>query len=522
MAITSTEVFTEVSDISSRREEALSAAVGVNYRGTLRDNPESDIGDTFSYTVAEGGYYLFSWEFSLPGVSIHFNMGTWSEDYHLHNTKVTGEILVPFQAGRNYTIELVEGHPETEILNYSFDLVLTDRRGTSANDIVHGNADGNRIYGFEGDDAVLGYAGHDSLYGGGGNDTLFGGTGSDYLYAGDDGGGGNDTLFGGIGSDYLYAGDGDNRLEGGNGRDHLFAGSGSDTLIGGRGADTFELSSATRQATVYGGAGRDELNLFSDETHDIKAWTGNAADDVAIVFGEDSHVVVDLGRGNDRGLVYARWEDGEYANVRHVEVFGQEGDDYIYGVGDIYGGAGSDTLSSASRGGDLANRLFGGAGDDVLDSARSETPSTDVFFGGYGNDSLSGGFGSETLHGGLGQDTFKGSTGRDLMVLGADEHRDVIFYKLGRESKPGFGVDRIKDFVSGIDVVDFFGVDADYTVKGNQILLYGGETALANGLWHQLVDGDTHVFLDVDADALADMQVILKGVTTVAEGDFIL
>lgn len=500
MAITSTEVFTEISDISSRPEEALSADVGVNYRGTMRDNPESDIRDVFSYTVEEGGYYLFSWEFSLPGVYIHFNIGTWSENYNLYKTKATGEILVPFQAGQSFTIELFEGRPNTEILNYSFDLVLTDRRGTSANDVVHGNADGNKIYGFEGDDTVLGYAGHDSLYGGGGNDTLFGGKGSDYL----------------------YGGDGENRLEGGNGRDQLFGGSGSDTLIGGRGADTFELATTTREAVVYGGAGRDELNLFSDETHDIKAWTGNAADDVAIVFGEDSHVVVDLGRGNDRGLVYARWEDGEYANVRHVEVFGREGDDYIYGVGDIYGGAGNDSLTSASRGGDLANRLFGGAGDDILDSARIASTIDDMFFGGSGNDILSGGLGPETLDGGTGEDTFKGSTGRDLIVLGDDEARDVIFYKLGRESKPSFGMDRIKDFISGIDVLDFSGIDADYTVKGNQILLYGGETALANGLWHQLVDGDTHVFLDVDGDALADMQVILKGVTTVAEGDFIL
>ncbi|MBL8575750.1 MAG: VCBS domain-containing protein [Mesorhizobium sp.] len=61
----------------------------------------------------------------------------------------------------------------------------TDIVGTSANDVLFGNAAANSIAGEEGDDIIYGFAGDDALLGGIGDDQLFGGDGIDQLTGGD-------------------------------------------------------------------------------------------------------------------------------------------------------------------------------------------------------------------------------------------------------------------------------------------------------------------------------------------------
>ena len=81
-----------------------------------------------------------------------------------------------------------------------------------------------------GDDRIYAYAEGDKLYGGNGNDTLIGNQGSDYLA----GGNGNDTLMGGKGDD---------RLEGGMGNDtYLFnLGDGKNRIYDSFGNDVLQL-----------------------------------------------------------------------------------------------------------------------------------------------------------------------------------------------------------------------------------------------------------------------------------------
>lgn len=278
-----------------------------------------------------------------------------------------------------------------------------------------------------------------------------------------------------------------------------------------------DLVKGTAERNVlYGFEGQDTIVGFAK--HDM-------------LYGGEGHDLLSAGGGldilygglDDDTLVGGAQRDTLYGGDGADLLSGGAGNDILTGSGDLYGGADADTITGESRGGGESNRLYGGNGADILRAARHEGNLGDRLHGGIGNDLLYGSTGRDTLDGGLGRDTILGSAGRDRILLGADvKAPDVVQYTHVSQSKSSFGLDRISGFTSGIDVLDFEGIDASDTAEGNQILLYGGETALANGLWHQLVDGDTHVFLDVDGDALADMQVILKGVTTVAGGDFIL
>jgi subtilisin-like proprotein convertase family protein len=84
-------------------------------------------------------------------------------------------------------------------------------------DIIIGNAAGNKLFGGGGDDALLGrdgddvllgQAGEDLLNGGAGHDVLRGGEGNDFLL----GGAGNDTLSGGADGDIFVLGDGNDTI----------------------------------------------------------------------------------------------------------------------------------------------------------------------------------------------------------------------------------------------------------------------------------------------------------------------
>ena len=99
--------------------------------------------------------------------------------------------------------------------------------GDGGSDHLIGNANGDRLYGGDGDDsdqvsitAGTGAIGYTATVDGG----LSGYGGNDYL----DGGEGNDTLDGGEGDDELYGGPGSDRLRGDVGRDVLWGGSGVD------------------------------------------------------------------------------------------------------------------------------------------------------------------------------------------------------------------------------------------------------------------------------------------------------
>lgn len=507
MAITSTKTFTETVDFGEYGTPGRAIETDAAYYGTLQKTSRSDVRDVYNFTPTESGYYRISWEFSRPQVIVI--VGSDINGSNINRTKIEGERLIAMQEGHTYYISFNFGREDNEGLNYGFDLRLSGERATNGDDLFKGNGERNTLFGFEGNDTIIGFAKGDQLFGGAHNDLLSAGGGKDSLYGGD----GDDTLIGGAGGDMI------------------FSSAGTDVLSGGSGNDVFGVGESEDVTSVqfFGGADEDSARVTFGVESRIEGWLGAGNDEYkgSTRHGGDLTLYGDQGYDEIYAPAFSQYDAGlgkhVYANIGDVSIYGGESYDELIGSGDLYGGADNDILYGTTRSGGESNRLYGGEGADILRGALHGGNLGDFLHGGIGNDRLSGSTGRDTLDGGLGRDTIFGSTGRDRILLGADvKAPDVVQYTHVSQSKSSFGLDRISGFTSGIDVLDFEGIDASDTAEGNQILLYGGETALANGLWHQLVGGDTHVFLDVDGDALADLQVILKGVTTVAEGDFIL
>lgn len=180
--------------------------------------------------------------------------------------------------------------------------------GGSGNDVFSSLAGNDRLIGNAGDDRLYGGSGIDTLGGGDGNDRLDGGTGKDILW----GGAGNDALYGGAGEDSLYADSGNDRLFGGDGQDFILYGAGVDTVFGGNGIDVIYNNAAYTDATIYGGAGDDDIS--------------------------------------------------------GPHVFGGAGNDFVEGDF-VYGGNSNDNISAQNHlDGITAAFAFGGAGDDSIDA----------------------------------------------------------------------------------------------------------------------------------------------------------
>jgi len=133
-------------------------------------------------------------------------------------------------------------------------VVIENAVGGAGDDVIVGNAAGNRLRGGDGHDSIRGRGGDDRLEGGAGDDVLRGGGGRDRL----DGGAGDDSLFGGKGADILSAGPGGGTMRGGKGADvFLFEaepGPGAFATIEdfGRGRDKIGLAAAAFDALTPG------------------------------------------------------------------------------------------------------------------------------------------------------------------------------------------------------------------------------------------------------------------------------
>ncbi len=206
---------------------------------------------------------------------------------------------------------------------------------------------------------------------------------------------GADRITGGTSADHFAGRAGDDILSGEGGDDILWGEAGDDQLLGADGSDQ-----------AVGGAGDDAIRLGAG---DDRGW-GEAGTD--ILHGEDGDDVIDGGDGNDRALLGSGNDKG----------FGGRGDDRL--IGDLG-----------------ADQLIGGEGDDTAE-------------GGIGNDKLWGGDGTDTLRGGGGSDQFNGGADADLIYL--DVGNDTAWGGGGDDRfifTRGFGVDRIKDFQTGDQIV---------------------------------------------------------------------
>jgi len=371
--------------------------------------------------------------------------------------------------------------------------------GTAGDDTLNGTNSADQIFGLGGNDILFGNGGSDQLDGGTGADTMTGGTGNDIYFVDDVGdsvieasGEGTDQVrttlaayalganveklrFIGSGSFTGTGNELNNEVEGGASADILYGGDGWDYLIGRGGSDT--LYGGADGDTLDGGAGADQME-------------GNEGDDVYLV-DDVGDVVVELsGEGTD--LVYTTL--ASYALGADVENL-----DYNSFTGNF-----------AGTGNALDNHIFGGSGADTLSGLDGD----DELYGETGADILLGGDGDDLLVGGTGTDTSTGGAGADTFRLATQY-----------ESGLGASADRITDFAPGTDLIDLGSVDADTGTGGNQAFAFIGSAAFSNsaGELRTFDDGiDTWVQADTNGDGVADFEIALTGVLTLAATDFIL
>ena len=188
-------------------------------------------------------------------------------------------------------------------------------------------------------------------------------------------------------------------------------------------------------------------------------------------------------------------------NVGANWINGRGGDDVLdggAGIGndEIYGGLGNDTLS----GWDGRDKLYGGLGADTLNGGGRN----DVLKGGYGADVLNGGVGNDRLVGGAGKDTLSGGGGADVFV-----------FINASDSRNNEKADVITDFETDVDHLDLSAIGG-LTFIGSDT--FSGTSAEVR----TTISGtDTLVWVDVNGDGVADMNVVLEGVTGLSGDDFI-
>ena len=83
----------------------------------------------------------------------------------------------------------------------------------------------------------------------------------------------------------------------------------------------------------------------------------------------------------------------------------------------------------------------------------------------------------------------------------------------------------IKDFVAGIDTVDFAAIDIDPAVPGDEAFSFIGSAAFshtAGELQAKAFGANTLVSGDVDGNGKADFQILLSGSVALQATDFLL
>lgn len=268
-------------------------------------------------------------------------------------------------------------------------------------------------------------------------------------------------------------------------------------------ADAFWGSSAPREIfvglggddTIRGGGGRDILDYRDDAfafsmanpsaDFGISALTGIRAN-LSAAQVTLAGTVVDAGTVRDTS-----------GNIDHV-----------YSIEEIWGTA----LGDVMQAGATAATFQGNAGNDTLK-------------GGGAADVLKGGVGLDRLFGGGGNDRLVGAKGKDFLTGGAGA--DQFVYKApGDSGLLSTTRDVINDFQDGIDVINLSAIDANAGAGGNQAFtaFASGSFTAAGQILITQSGSDVILSFNTDADAAAEMTILLKNVSPAAIGlgDFIL
>ena len=398
--------------------------------------------------------------------------------------------------------------------------------GGDGNDLLDGRASSNLIHidGGSGDDTIYtDNVGYFSTDGGEGDDVIYaqgnvsGGTGNDTIYAlasADNGfylgGDGNDTIYaadqgtanvlGETGDDWLIGSVGDDIMHGGIGNDTLVGGGGINILIGGEGNDRYQLIAADFGTIIDGGSGFDTLSVagaisLNDDFSGIERIELDGAD-LTLSGSQFSSGLAVSTQFSGSGSIAINLFDGSGFNASGMTV--DSGSDVTFTVN---GSAIADLIKANL---DTVNTIIGGGGNDQIRAGNL----ADTINGGDGNDKLIGFYGSDILTGGAGADQFR--------------------YLFAGDSGIGAAADRITDFLSGTDRLNFALLDADPVAAGRQALTYIDTAAFsatgAAQVRYGVSGADLLVQVDLDGNGTADMEIVLQGAGTqsLTSGDFML
>jgi trimeric autotransporter adhesin len=242
----------------------------------------------------------------------------------------------------------------------------------------------------------------DTIHGGGGDDTIYG---SSFATNAD-----GDELYGGDGNDLIASFGGNTQLDGGAGNDVLGSGPGAERLV-------FSVAPGAANADLVTefASGFDKIVLDSAAHPNIGASGNFASGDDRFMAGPG---FTSAREGSDR-VVYDTLSGRLYydadglggaqsqliATLQGAPALAATDIGVIAGTnsGSVIGTAGNDTISGTS-GDDIIDGL---AGNDRIEGDPVEGPSGhDSIIGGSGNDTINGRGGNDTLLGGDGADSF--------------------------------------------------------------------------------------------------------------------
>jgi serralysin len=285
-------------------------------------------------------------------------------------------------------------------------------------------------------------------------------------------------------------GDGNaNQIDGGGGADILNGGAGNDRLI---------LRTGANGSNIDGGADIDTL-VISTTVSSLAGFTGIEA----LEFSGGAGLTL-TGTQFLNGLAYDSTISGSGALTVNMDP-----DVYFFSTLMTFTGAVSLVINGTS-------------GVDIIKMGNS----VNTINAGDGTDQIRGGNLVDTINGGGGGDKIMGRGGADVITGGLGDDR----FRYIDNADSGFGAarDRITDFTSGQDLIDFSWFDGDAVTAGDQAFNFLGTAAFTNTgigqLRYATSGGDILLQADTNGDGVADMEIILQGIgaSTLTAADFIL
>jgi serralysin len=211
------------------------------------------------------------------------------------------------------------------------------------------------------------------------------------------------------------------------------------------------------------------------------------------------------------------------------------GETFINGVGQggaganrvfqtVWDGGGNDTYDLSNHGSAVTIDLRPGEWTTTSAVQLANLGSGNFARGNIANALLYYGDTSSLIENGIG-----GSAGDTLIAnqavnrLTGNGGGDTFRWMAASDSKIG-AADTIADFQSGADHIDLSSLDADTRSQANDAFHWIGSAAFsgaAGELRGEVIAGSLHIFADVNADAVADFEIILANHTAIATSDFI-